>query len=478
MRIVPLFEITILVINGSNLVQLQTDGNKSEAFFTNCLFYKNENYAISLYSISTQSASAYINNCIFINEQTNNLSRVFNGVASFQVSNCLFSLPNCAALGYTNTTVICNTNNLFGLDPLFINPSESDFHLQPCSPAINTGANAILDSLDITTDLDGKPRIRNGVVDMGPYETLISLHPGVAAQPACAGASDGAIEFSPDICPPYNFVWSNGQTTGTNTEGLAAGNYVFTATGSNNIPVSDTLIISEPLPLEVTAVAKDAHCYGFPSGRVETFVSGGTPSFQYYWDPPLPPLASHYNLPLGTYFVTVTDANSCTAATQASIGSPDPIQVFYTIQDVTCMGCSDGSIVFDSIIGGTNPPLPASMFDLPAGHYCLTITDAAGCTIVPCFTINVTSDTKEETINHLLKLSPNPTSSGETASMEWLGNEPASLRVLDLKGRLLEKKTLVPGASAQLIAHWPSGIYQVEIRMDSGKRGVLRWAIF
>jgi hypothetical protein len=81
----------------------------------------------------------------------------------------LFSLPNCAALGSTNTSVVCDTNNLFGLDPLFINPADSDFHLQPCSPAINAGANSILDSLGIPTDLDGNPRVRNGVVDMGPY---------------------------------------------------------------------------------------------------------------------------------------------------------------------------------------------------------------------------------------------------------------------------------------------------------------------
>ncbi len=458
----------VVSING-----VSNNGVSDSIIFTNSLFYKNRSLAIA-------AASAEIHNSIFIDIDTASFMGIFWGSGPFNVLNSLFRLPSCDLLdgGWFNSLILCDSTNLFGIDPLFVNPSNHDFHLQSCSPAINAGANVILDSLGITTDLDGNPRIRNATVDMGPYETNISLHPTVSAQPACAGFTDGAVEFSPDICPPFNFAWSNGVTTGTNTEGLAAGKYVFSATGSNNVPVSDTIIIGEPSSLEVTAEVKDAHCFGQPSGRIETFVNGGTPPFHYNWNPPLPPVASHYNLLLGTYSVTVTDANGCTHTVQANIGSPDPIQVFYTTQNVSCMGCSDGSIVFDSIIGGTNPLLPASLFNLPIGHYCVTITDAASCTAIACTTVDVISNTSAEPKNLSLKLSPNPTPLGEAALLEWLGSESATLRVLDFQGRILAEKRLGSNASTRLVANWPAGIYQIEIRTISGKRAVQRWAIF
>ena len=50
-------------------------------------------------------------------------------------------------------------------DPLFINASASNFHLQPGSPAIDAGANA-----GVTLDLDGRVRPQGAGYDIGPYE--------------------------------------------------------------------------------------------------------------------------------------------------------------------------------------------------------------------------------------------------------------------------------------------------------------------
>ena len=436
--------------------------------FTNSLFYKNIGREI-------YASSANINNCIIIDEpDPSGYNGIFWGFKPFHVKNSLFRMPNCNLLGgylQSPTTVLCDSTNLFGIDPLFINPGsgpDADFRLQPCSPAINAGSNAILDSLGIHTDLNGNPRIRNGIVDMGPYETNISLHPIASALPSCAGASDGAIEFSPEICTPYNFAWSNGVTTGTNTEELAAGTYVFTATGSNNISVSDTIIISEPDPLVVNTEAHDVSCFEISDGWIEVAASGGTPNYTYTWDG----IVIQYNLPVGTYSVTATDAHGCTGSAQASIGSPDQLQVFYTIQDASGPNIPDGSVVFDSITGGNNPGLPSSIFNLLPGNYGLTLTDEQGCFVIVHYTIGFTSHSNEVDLGSLLKLGPNPCAFAETASVEWSGNERAMLRVLNMQGEILEEKKIVANSYETFIAHWPPGVYQVEIRTESGRRMV------
>jgi hypothetical protein len=68
-------------------------------------------------------------------------------------------------------------------DPLFV--STTDFHLLQGSRAINAGNNAEVPG-DITTDVEGNPRIRNVVVDIGAYESPFAP-PVTAGIPALSG---------------------------------------------------------------------------------------------------------------------------------------------------------------------------------------------------------------------------------------------------------------------------------------------------
>ena len=79
-------------------------------------------------------------------------------------------------------------SNLNKVDPLFVDLGNEDYHLQPGSPCIDTGNN-LAPQLP-TTDMDGQPRIVNGIVDMGAYE------------------HQGALEIAIDIRPrrPVNLI--------------------------------------------------------------------------------------------------------------------------------------------------------------------------------------------------------------------------------------------------------------------------------
>ena len=62
------------------------------------------------------------------------------------------------------------------MDPLFDGPD--DYHLQAASPAIDAGDDASVPA-DLTTDLDGNPRVQGAHVDMGAYETAPEPTAGV-----------------------------------------------------------------------------------------------------------------------------------------------------------------------------------------------------------------------------------------------------------------------------------------------------------
>jgi parallel beta-helix repeat protein len=61
---------------------------------------------------------------------------------------------------------LVSDHNLFGTDPLFVNPGAFDLRLQAGSPAIDAGTPLAL----ITTDFDGTERPQYGGVDIGAFE--------------------------------------------------------------------------------------------------------------------------------------------------------------------------------------------------------------------------------------------------------------------------------------------------------------------
>jgi hypothetical protein len=98
-----------------------------------------------------------LNNCIAYYNDPSNFSPAFT-VSTFNYC-CTTPMPSGGVGNITN-------------EPLFVDPANGDFHLQRGSPCINVGSNAYA----FGTDLDGNPRIIDGTVDIGAYE---SPHIGV-----------------------------------------------------------------------------------------------------------------------------------------------------------------------------------------------------------------------------------------------------------------------------------------------------------
>ncbi len=83
------------------------------------------------------------------------------------------------------------TGNI-NLDPLFVDPGNGDYHLQSTSLCIDYG-DPDTDISDYETDLDGNPRIRNVIIDMGVYEYQDG---GITVQNTIPADDNQAYEFT------------------------------------------------------------------------------------------------------------------------------------------------------------------------------------------------------------------------------------------------------------------------------------------
>jgi hypothetical protein len=95
-------------------------------------------------------------------------STLYNSIVYYNTS--FTSYPNYAGGLLNNccaTPLPASGGGNVANDPLFVNQTGGDFHLQTNSPCINSGNNGYASGTD---DLDGNPRIVGGTVDIGAYE--------------------------------------------------------------------------------------------------------------------------------------------------------------------------------------------------------------------------------------------------------------------------------------------------------------------
>lgn len=231
---------------------------------------------------------------------------------------------------------------------------------------------------------------------------------------SCNGGSDGAVDLTPTggsgVFPaaPGTFVWSNPPFFTATTEdiaGLAAGTYTVDIEDDNGCTGTVSATVTEPATAVGVSVASFTNLTtcGVTNGTIDINVSGGTPGYTYAWTGPGSFSATTQDisgLAAGTYNVTATDANGCTATASQAITEPAAATVtLNTATDATCFGASDGALDVD-VTGGVAPytyswsgpgGFSGSTQDisgLAAGTYDIDVTDDIGCTTPGSFTVN------------------------------------------------------------------------------------------
>ncbi len=145
-----------------------------------------------------QSSVALFNNLFWLNHATANRGADFYIITTTtsQVTLLANNFDWTTNTGFlVGTPVYIDASNLNKLDPLFVDASTGDFHLQPGSPMIDAGYPATPDLPDF--DIEGTPRVLGNSVDIGAYEFDDGSDPKAILSLTLAGSGSGTVTSSP-----------------------------------------------------------------------------------------------------------------------------------------------------------------------------------------------------------------------------------------------------------------------------------------
>jgi hypothetical protein len=256
---------------------------------------------------------------------------------------------------------------------------------------------------------------------------------------SCYGSATGAITVSTTGgSGNYIYTWNGagGIYNGQNRTGLIAGSYILTVKDANNSGCLSiqTFEVSQPTPLNIEWIEKTWYngyglsCANSQDGQLTIYTSGGTGTYEYSLNGgPFQASNVFSNLPAGTYYTTIKDANGCLVTSDpnsslphsvdyinplVTISGPDPI-VIDPISVLPTGATGDSIVIFASqsidlvagnITGGIAPYSylwsPFTGMGDPSSNlitvaptttttYTLTVTDANGCTATRTFKVVV-----------------------------------------------------------------------------------------
>lgn len=245
-----------------------------------------------------------------------------------------------------------------------------------------TDANAC--STTVNVNISAPSPCQNFFVDIQPTAVSDS---GICDGSAKAWPQNGAA--------PYTYSWSNGATTDS-ISGLCQGNYNVTVTDSLGCPYTqyiDIMVYDPCINFYVNIQPFGVSDSGMCDGNAKAFAVNGLAPFTYSWSNNAT-TDSISGLCMGSYNVTVTDANNCSYNQYVSIDVVSPCQSFYatvTTAPTTDSLCNGSASV--NVTGGsgnysyswsTSGDSAQTINNLCEGSYSVFVQDlVSGCNSYP-----------------------------------------------------------------------------------------------
>ncbi|MBS1635145.1 MAG: gliding motility-associated C-terminal domain-containing protein, partial [Bacteroidetes bacterium] len=151
---------------------------------------------------------------------------------------------------------------------------------------------------------------------------------------------------------------------------------------------------TQPAVFTAVATGTNVKCYNACDGKAVVSYSGGTGPYTFLWSPSLATTFSVTNLCDGIHNVVITDANNCTASSTVTLTQPAQLIATTTASNSNC-GQANGNACAN-VSGGTAPlaymwsngTATSCNFNIVAGAYSVTVTDANTCSVTAIANIN------------------------------------------------------------------------------------------
>lgn len=202
--------------------------------------------------------------------------------------------------------------------------------------------------------------------------------------------------------PNFTYAWTTGNgniVSGANTltpivDAAGTYNLLITNTTTGCTSTGSTTVNQTP-PVTVSATAVNVSCNGGSNGSATATPGGGTGNFTYLWSNSAT-TSNITGLTAGSYSVTISDGENCTATATVTVTQPVILLANATATGETALGANDGTATA-APTGGTpgytylwsvNNQTTATITGLAPGNYTVTTTDANNCTAVQTVTVN------------------------------------------------------------------------------------------
>ncbi|RIH65635.1 hypothetical protein D1164_08185 [Mariniphaga sediminis] len=309
----------------------------------------------------------------------------------------------------------------------------------------------------IVTVTDENGCVATDTVEVLQPDELIAIIDSVG-NVNCFGGDDGFARVSVlGGTAGYFYEWSTVPVQDSSVAlNLTAGEYSVIVTDSLGCVAWDTIQITEPDSLVLTAIAIESRCNGNKPGSIDLTVSGGTPYptapyYEYEWRDSTGVIATTEDLSglAGDmlYTVVVKDANGCLDSLEVFIDEEKNINLALTVDSVNCFGESTWAI--HTIVSQGKKPYTykwntgdnsAELIDISAGFYRVTVEDDWGCTATdsvllvdpPLLVAGITPDSAEICEGDVIQMNGNPVGGTGVYTHLWSGTGATYLSAVDI----------------------------------------------
>ena len=324
----------------------------------------------------------------------------------------------------------------------------------------------------IVTVTDDNACVTNQAFSLA-YTTNIVVS-GTTTDPSCSPNTDGEITANATGGTGITYQWTSGPATPTYS-GLGDGSYMVTATAANGCSSSESFTLNYTTDLVINGTTVDPSCDDTDDGSITVSAAGGT-GLTYQWTGG-PASATYSGIGEGTYEVTVTAANGCTATESFTLTANPALptasftfnqnSLTYTFINTSTNG---NSYSWDFGDGNNSASFNPTHTYAADGTYNVCLTVFGTCDEVTTCQDIVVSTVGVDNIEAISGINVFPNPATNEINFEISLTDAKEVAIIDATGKLVKKVSINKELTTVNVSQLTNGLYIYQVYNTNGDR--------